>query len=120
MSRMGEVNRLPKERYECLDCESEFEDEKVSDTWKCPNCGDYIGVYAEDERTGTRIVLIRKPANEVKTGDRVHLHGMLTGESYSVLGVSKLNNGKLGIGLKGYGQYKIAPNDPVNCRIGSW
>lgn len=120
MNRMEAVNRLPKERYECSICESEFEDENVRSTWKCPNCGSYIWVYAEDEGTVTRIVLIRKPAKEVEAGDLVHLPGMLTSECYSVLGVSELSNGKLGIGLKGYGQYKLLPDEPVNCRIGSW
>jgi len=117
---MGGVNRLSKERYECPSCERDFEDQEVRNTWKCPNCGGYIWVYAEDEEAGIRIVLIRKPANEVATEDQVHLPGMLNGEPYSVLGVSELSNGKLGIGLKGYGQYKVLPDDPVNCRMGSW
>ncbi|MGZ8923451.1 MAG: hypothetical protein ACXW0M_08870 [Methylosarcina sp.] len=120
MSRMGGVNRLPKERYEYPHCERDFEDQEVRNTWKCPNCGGYIWVYAEDEETATRIILIRKPAKEVVPEDRVHLPGMLTGGSYCVFGISELSNGKLGIGLHGYGQYKVLPNEPVNYRMGSW
>jgi hypothetical protein len=77
-------------------------------------------VYAEDVETGTRIVLIRKQAKEVEPGDLVHLPGMLTEGSYLVLGISELSNGKLGIGLKGYTQYKVLPDEPVNCRVGAW
>lgn len=117
---MSGVNRLPSERYECPSCEQAFDDDEVRNAWKCPKCGGYISVYAEDLETGTRIVLIRKQAKEVEDGDLVHLPGMLTEESYLVLGVSKLSNGKLGIGLKGYAQYKVMPDDPVNIRVGAW
>lgn len=117
---MGGVNRLSNERYDCPQCTQSFTDNEVRDTWKCPDCGGHIHVYAEDEETDTRIVLIRKRACEVEPGDLVHLPGMLAQSPYRVLGVSKLGGGKLGIGLKGYTQYKLGPNEPVNCRIGSW
>lgn len=118
MRKMGGVNRLPSERYECPACKQAFDDEEVRNTWKCPKCDGYISVYAEDVDTGTRIVLVRKQAKEVGPGDLVHLPGMLTKACYEVLGVSELSNGKLGIGLKGYTQYKVLPDEPVNCRIG--
>jgi len=117
---MSGVNRLPSERYECPRCDEAFEDEEVRDTWKCPKCSGYISVYAEDVETDTRIVLIRKQASEVQKGDLVHLPGMLTKEPYLVLGISQQNNGKLCIGLKQYGQYKVLADEPVNCRIGAW
>ena len=56
MGKMGRVNRLPNERYECARCEQTFEDEEVRNTWKCPKCDGYISVYAEDAETDTRIV----------------------------------------------------------------
>ena len=84
-----------------------------------PICGEYIFVYAEDEETNTKIVIIRKRASEVEAGDLVYLHGQLTEKPYQVLGVNDLG-GKLGIGLKGYGQLKVSPDDPVNCGWGTW
>jgi hypothetical protein len=45
--------------------------------------------------------------------------GQLDGDSYQVLGVNQLKNG-LGIGLRGWGKYKIDSDEPVNCRIGTW
>lgn len=49
----------------------------------------------------------------------VHLPGDLTKKPYIVLGINDLGN-KLGIGLKDYGQYKVAPDHPINCHHGSW
>lgn len=120
MNNMSCVNRLPSERYECPTCVQVFDDEDVQDTWKCPKCGGYISVFAEDVATDTRIVLIRKQAKEVEPDDLVYLPSMLTKESFLVLGISELRNGKLGIGLKGYTQYKVLPDAPVNCQIGAW
>lgn len=119
MSSLSGVNRLSSERYECLSCNQEYSDDEVRDTWKCPECADYIHVYAEDEETGTRIVLLRKAAREVVKGDLVHLHGGLTEEPYQVLGVND-RGAKIGLGLKGYRELKIDPDAPVNLRTGAW
>lgn len=118
MNKMSCVNRLPSERYECPTCEQVFDNEDVQDTWKCPKCGGYISVYAEDVATDTKIVLIRKQAKELELEDLVYLP--LNTKSYMVLGINKLRNGKLGFGLKGYTQYKLLPDEPVNCQIGAW
>lgn len=114
MTSMGGVNRLHKERFECHKCNKSFTDLEVRDTWRCPDCDEYIFVWAEDGATNTRIVLIRKRASEVKKGDLVYLHGRLTEKPYKVLGVTFVAP-KLGIGLEGYGQRKVSPDDPVNC-----
>ena len=118
MGSLGHVNRLEHERYECHSCNREYEDDEVRNTWKCPACADYVHVYAEDE-TGTRIVLLRKAAREVEKGDLVHLPGGLTGQSYMVLGINN-RGAKLGLGLQEYGEFKIAPGEPVNIRTGAW
>jgi ribosomal protein L37AE/L43A len=119
MKSLSGVNRLPEERFECHDCEREFTDDEVRDTWKCPLCEAYIHIYAEDAETHTKIVLVRKAAQEIQVDDLVHLPGMLTKKPYLVLGVNQLR-GQLGIGLKEYGQYKVSPDAPVNCRVGAW
>lgn len=113
------VNRLSCEKFTCHQCEKNYSDDDVRKTWRCPDCGDYIYIYAEDADSNTRIVLLRKRASEVTEGDMVHLPGSLTKECNQVLGVRVIGN-KLGLGLKGYGTYKISPEDPVNIRTGSW
>lgn len=118
--KMSGVNSLLKERYTCLRCEKAFTREEVRRTWKCPVCTDeYIHVYAEDEESGTRIVLTRKAASEVSIGDLVHLPGMLAKEAYRVLGINTRKD-KIGLGLEGYGEVRFDPDGPVNCREGSW
>ena len=120
MAKMKNISRLPSESYQCPECEGVYENEDVQDTWCCPNCNDPIYVYAEDIETDTRIVLIRVAASKIEEGMMIHLPYQLTKESYQVLGVNLLDNGKLSIGLKGYGAYKVSPADPVNCRMGAW
>lgn len=119
MKSLSGVNRLSKERCECNNCDRELSVDEVKHTWKCPSCGEHLHIYAEDDETGTKIVLIRKAAREIEKGDLVHLPGGLTKESYMVLGVSEIGQ-QLGIGLKGYGQLKVLPSEPINCRVGAW
>lgn len=117
---MKNVSRLPSERYECVSCDKEFVNEDVQDTWSCPNCNEPVYIYAKDEESETKIVLIRVTASEIKTDNIIHLPFQLTGEAYRVLGVNKLARGQLGIGLEGYGQYKCSEDQPINQRIGGW
>jgi DNA-directed RNA polymerase subunit RPC12/RpoP len=119
MTSMGGVNRLRNERFKCEKCDKAFRDDEVRNSWRCPICGEYILIYAEDEETNTNIVLIRKPASEVEVRDLIYLPGSLTKEPYQVVSVNDLG-AKLGIGLKGYGRYKVTPDDTVNCRYGAW
>lgn len=116
---MSGVNMLETERYTCLGCKRDFELEQVRRTWKCPVCkGRYVHVYVDDGDTG-RIVLTRKAASEVTVGSVVHLPGMLHKDPYHVLAINP-RKGSLGLALKAYGEYKIHPDEPVNCREGSW
>lgn len=120
MGLMAGVNRLPVEHFVCWFCEEDRTDAKVRSTWKCPKCQNHVHIHAEDPETGTKITLIRKRGDEVEAGDLVHLPGQLAKDCHEVLGVSKVK-GKIGIGLKGYGQYRVQPGEAVNCRIGgSW
>ncbi len=120
MNSMSDVNRLKSELYECHTCERTLNVEDVENTWKCPDCKIRICIYGEDKETNTRITLERKRASEIETKDLVHLHGGLTGEAYSVLGISKIKNNKLGLGLKGWGRWIVHPDETINCRTGSW
>ena len=70
-------------------------------------------------KTETRVVLTRKAANEVAVGDLVHLPAMLTEAPFMVLAIHQRNE-LLGIALKGYGEVRFHPDQPVNCREGSW
>jgi len=117
MSRMSGVNRLPVEKYSCPNCETGLDDDQVCHSWRCPECNDYVHVWAHDPDTDTKITLIRKRGDEIEEGDLIHLPGQLTKDCYLVLGTSQVKD-KVGIGLKGYGQFKVLPDVPVNCRIG--
>lgn len=117
MNSMSKVNRLPVEKYSCSSCDIELNDDEVRNSWRCPECKDFVRIWAYDPVTDTKITLIRKRADEVEKYDCIHLPGELTGDCYLVLGTSKLRE-KIGIGLKGYGQYKLLPDQPVNCRTG--
>jgi len=121
MRSMSYVNRLPTEIFKCVICTKEFTYDEVKDTWKCPECGDPIYIYAEDLETATRIVLIRKNADELVKGDLVHLSGRLTESPYSVIGInSNSPEKKLSVGLKGYGSYNFSKEESINCRVGKW
>lgn len=119
MSRTSSVNKLYTEIYKCTNCDKEFIFNDIKKKWKCPECDDYICVYVEDKESNTRIVLIRKKACDLEKGDFIHLPGGLADSPYQVLGVNILGK-KLGIGLKGYGQFKVFPGDTINCRMGAW
>jgi DNA-directed RNA polymerase subunit RPC12/RpoP len=120
MRSMGGINRLPVETYVCVACEKEYADAEVRHTWRCPECDAYIYVHAVGvDSPDDHIAIVRKRASEVERGDLVLLPGQLDGEAYVVLGISEAQ-GKLGIGLKNYGQYKVSPDEPMNCRVGAW
>ncbi|ORU94501.1 MAG: hypothetical protein A6F72_08840 [Cycloclasticus sp. symbiont of Poecilosclerida sp. N] len=119
MSLMSSVNRLSSEKFKCHECEVDLSNDEVQHTWKCPTCKSLVHIYAEDIESKTKIVLLRKPASEIEDGDLVHLPGGLTKKSYRVLGVNKKGD-KLGLGLEGYGQYLVSPEEPINCRTGAW
>lgn len=117
MSKMSGVNRLPVEKYTCPECDAEFTNDEVRHSWRCPICNGFVQIWAHDPETGVKITLIRKRGDEIENGDMVHLPGQLTKDCHWVLGTSKLKD-MIGIGLKGYGQYKVLPDEPINCRIG--
>jgi predicted RNA-binding Zn-ribbon protein involved in translation (DUF1610 family) len=118
MSSLRGVNRLGNELLECHNCDKALGD-TVRDTYRCPECGDYVHVYAEDVKTATKIVLLRKRATEVEEGDWVYLPGMLTKNPYLVLAVRDRGD-MVGLALKNYREYKVAKEDGVNIRVGSW
>jgi len=103
----------------CPECESTKISDEVEDTWRCPKCKSLIHVHIECQTTGDRIALIRKQASELDEGDLFLFNGKLNKESYLILGI-KTSKNQLAIGLKGWGQVKLTPNTPVNCRIGMW
>lgn len=119
MRSMHRVNRLAQEKFWCPDCEEVHSVEVVENDWKCPTCGEYIHVQAISRDGTERIVIVRKRASEIKTGDLFLMPGELDGDFYQVLGINQLRH-CLGIGLLGWGQYKIDSDEPVNCRIGAW
>jgi len=118
MRSLRGTNRLENERLECHSCETILGDE-VRDTYRCPSCGDYVHIYAEDVQTETRIVLLRKRSTEVKVGDLVHLPGRLTKDCHVVLAVNDRGS-EVGLALKGYREYKVSKEGGVNIRDGSW
>ena len=119
MRSMKGINRLAWETYWCPDCEAMRDLDAVESSWTCPECGENIVVRAKSNDGTENIAIIRKRASELVKDDFLLLPGRLDKQSYRVLGVSQVKD-KLGVGLEGYGQYKIDPADPVNCRVGSW
>ncbi|EKU4727109.1 MULTISPECIES: hypothetical protein [Citrobacter] len=116
------VNFFESERYECHCNNKELKREDVENSWLCPDCNDHVYIYASDgENKG---VFIRKRGSEIVKGDLVRPDGFSLNEHFQVLGVtpltSKANNGKLGLGLKGYRQTPVNPDDFISCRIGAW
>lgn len=109
------------ERYEC-NCVNHPTKESIGNSWICNDCNEYINIYAEE--SGERCVFIRKLAKDIAVGDLVWFESLKFDEFHQVLGVNELTSkadiGKLGIGLKGYGQLKVKPEDIIPCRIGAW
>lgn len=114
---MSGVNRLPVEKYTCPECDAEFTSNEVRNSWRCPTCKGFIQIWAHDPKTDVKITLIRKRGDEIESGDMVHLPWQLTKDCYRVLGTSKVQN-MIGIGLKDYGQYRVEPDEAINCRVG--
>lgn len=54
----------------------------------------------------------------MKIGDLVILPGGREA-TYMLLGVNP-RGAKLGFGLKGYGEIKFKPDEPITCRTGAW
>lgn len=119
MRSMHGINRLSNESFRCDTCEVDHVLEDVKHDWKCPTCREYIQVLAANADGSERLVIVRKRASELKVGDLLLMPGNLDGKSYQVLGVTPIK-GRLGIGLRGWGQYKIDADEPVNCRVGAW
>lgn len=109
------------EHYRC-NCANSPTKESIGNSWECIGCNQYINIYAEE--SGERCVFIRKLAKDLVKGDLVWFESLKIDEFHEVLGINPLNSkadiGKLGIGLKGYGQKKAKPEDIISCRIGTW
>ncbi|MCL6359356.1 hypothetical protein [Pectobacterium polaris] len=109
------------EHYEC-NCTNGPTEESIENSCLCTDCNEHIRIYAEE--SGERCVFIRKMAKDIVNGDLVWLENQKINEYHEVLGVNTLNSkadvGKLGLGLKGYGQKKVTPEDIIICRIGAW
>ncbi len=118
--KMKRVVRFSLEIYKCPENGDEYQLSDVENDWKCPHCDNYISIYAEDKNSGDRGVFIRKRADEVEESDLVKPDGMLLDQHFMVKGITLLNNGKLGIGLKEYTQIKVEPDSCVTCRVGGW
>ncbi|HEA3089000.1 TPA: hypothetical protein RVR74_001288 [Aeromonas salmonicida] len=118
---MAHINYFPEEEYWCADCEDEYEHEDIKVDWCCPTCNQSIHIHARetiDENEGT---FIRKQAYQIAIDDYVRPDHMSIDECYYVIGIKKLtdkkNNGKLGIGLKGYTRINVEPSKWISCRI---
>lgn len=118
MKSLSSAIRWDNEAYACHQCDVSFESVEVENTWKCPCCGSLIHIYAEDKESNTKAVLLRMAAKEVEAGSLVILPGDRE-TTYWLLGVNK-RGAKIGFGLKGYGEIKFNPEEPVTCRTGAW
>ena len=117
------ISYFAEEKYQCHSCRKDkIERSDVDITWCCPDCGQYIYIYASDEES--RGVFIRKRATEIVKGDLVRPNHFKLEEHYQVLGINALTTkkhiGKLGLGLKGFRQEIVEPNDFISCRVGAW
>lgn len=119
MRSMRGINRLEQESFWCPTCNTEHTIDAVENNWRCPECDNHIHVHAVSSDGSENIAIIRKRASELKAGDLFLLPGKLDSDPYTVLGINQLKN-ELGVGLQGWGQYKMEPDKPVNCRIGRW
>lgn len=118
--KMKRAMKFSSETYKCPENGDEYQSSEVENDWRCPDCRNYISIYAEEKGTGKRGVFIRKRADEVEEGDLLKPDGMLLNQHYMVKGITLLKNGKLGIGLKEYTQIKLEPDSCVACRVGGW
>lgn len=105
------------EGYQCTFCDKMYGKDDVSSSgWKCPICGEYILIAAP--QLGIGHVKVRKKAKEVRTMESINLAGV--NDFYTVLGVTELANGKLSIGLKGYGTIKVKKDEFVDVIVGAY
>ncbi|MDM2740943.1 hypothetical protein [Citrobacter sp. Cu096] len=104
----------PNEIYKCTTCNNEYNKEDVELNWQCPECDEYILIESYDEETSDITIFIRKRADQLKKGNYIHYYG----EMYQVVGVTILDDKKLGkiwIGLKGFTRIEVDVNECVNC-----
>lgn len=115
--KMRSVHRFPFERYACPNCEHENLDELTVDrSWRCPDCNNFIWIYAGYSVPDDEGIYVRKRADEVNRNERMKPNS--SDETYRVLGINQLESGKLGFGLEGFGQFKREKDDCVTLRVG--
>ncbi|WP_323660626.1 hypothetical protein [Pectobacterium versatile] len=112
------VIRISGEIYKCPENGTTHDYENVRDTWKCPDCDEYIKICVKNTNTGEQATFIRKRADEVKVGELVKPMGGVMTDYNEVLGIDQLKNGKFGFGLKGLGRRYFDPDEFITCRTG--
>lgn len=111
--------RMPGETYSCASCDDKsFDYSEACQNWRCPDCDDYIHIYAEDTAASDKGDFYRKRADEVMLYELVKPGRMRISCSYAVKGITPLGNGKLGFGLTDYGRLVLEKDDWVTVRIG--
>lgn len=106
------------EKYKCPYCNKIFDDfdTLIDNSWKCPNCKEYIHIAAPN--LGCGHTLIRKSVSELKKYDSVHLQG--GDDFHDVIAIKKDNTTKIRVALKNYGQLTFDATDFVSVVIGGY
>lgn len=104
--------------YKCPCCNKFFNDVDflIENSWKCPDCKEYIFIAAPD--LGHGHTLIRKPVRELEQYDIVHLPG--SEEIYEVIAIEYKSNGDVRVALKNYGSVTLNPTDFISVINGGY
>lgn len=105
-------------QYKCSACNEFYEDIEIlaANSWKCPECGEYIRIAAPDLNTGH--TLIRKSVTELKPNDLVHMLG--AEDTYAVITTEKSGKNQVSVALKGFGKKRFNTTDFVNVVDGGY
>ena len=106
------------EEYFCQSCNSYTTKNEVKESWKCPECGNYIEIRVKTEKLDNSC--FRIPIGELEIGDIVLMER--SDKFREVLGVSDSfkNNQDLFIGLKEYGSITAPKKNKILKLHGAW
>ncbi|MFB0770506.1 hypothetical protein [Proteus cibi] len=105
------------ETYYCGCSEDNLSDKTcIEKEWFCNKCNQFIEVVLDGDN-GENIIFNRIKANKIEVDMRVNVDIYKIYEFHYVLGINALENGKLGIGLEGYGRINVDKNYFINCRV---
>ena len=119
MSYLGKfATRMPGETYSCTKCgATNYTRQQVQDDWLCPGCRNPILIHAHNPVSGEDGYFYRMRASDIVIGHWLKPGHLKISQIYKVIGITKLKNGQLGVGLEEYTRITLHPDEWVSRSV---